>query len=90
VARKLTHPTIRRGLYAAPDAWDDPGGQASSYGCPAIRHQVLQIIEEILGDPQPACTDAQERLRRLVAGNPGRPERALLLHLMSGRSQPSG
>lgn len=48
-----------------------------------LRQQVASIIDAILSDNAPDDAEARERLRRHIARNPGRPEKALLGHLLS-------
>ena len=48
-----------------------------------LRLQVSTIIDAILADSRPDEADVREKLRRHVARNPGRPEKALLGHLIS-------
>lgn len=57
-----------------------------------LRGQVSMIIEAILAGNSPDEADLRERLRRHVTRNPGRPERALLGHLISmpGREDEAG
>jgi len=53
-----------------------------------LRRQVWEIIDGVLNGTAPEGVAIRENLRHYVSRNPGRPERALLLHLMSlpGRS----
>ncbi|MDQ0822576.1 hypothetical protein QFZ79_000315 [Arthrobacter sp. V4I6] len=48
-----------------------------------LRRQVSAIIDAILADNAPDEAEVREKLRRHVARNPGRPEKALLGHLIS-------
>jgi hypothetical protein len=48
-----------------------------------LRRQVSAIIDGILSETQATEATVRERLRRHVADNPGRPEKALLDHLLS-------
>ncbi|MCU1512414.1 MAG: hypothetical protein JWM01_689 [Arthrobacter sp.] len=48
-----------------------------------LRRQVSTIIDAILADNAPDEAEVREKLRRHVARNPGRPEQALLGHLIS-------
>ena len=48
-----------------------------------LRQQVSAIIETILNANSPDEAELREALRRHVARNPGRPEKALLGHLIS-------
>ena len=56
-----------------------------------IRHQSWEIINAILMDTDPEGSEIRNQLRRCLSKNPGNPERALLMHLMSmpGRSAPA-
>lgn len=47
-----------------------------------LRRQVTEIIDAILAGTGPAEYEVREQLRRLVASHPGRPEKALLKHLL--------
>ena len=47
-----------------------------------LRRQVSSIIEAILAETGPEEAEVREKLRRHVAKNPGRPEKALLKHLL--------
>ena len=49
----------------------------------ALRRQVSAIIDTILLDTNPAEAQVREKLRWHVANNPGKPEKALLDHLLS-------
>jgi hypothetical protein len=48
-----------------------------------LRRQVSTIIDAILADNAPDEAEVREKLRLHVAQNPGRPEKALLGHLIS-------
>ena len=48
-----------------------------------LRMQVSTIIDAILTDSAPDDADVREKLRGHVARNPGRPEQALLGHLIA-------
>jgi hypothetical protein len=52
-----------------------------------LRLQVSTIIDAILTDSGPDAAEVREKLRRHVARNPGRPEQALLGHLISMSDQ---
>lgn len=47
-----------------------------------LRKQVAEIIDAILAGTGPEEFEVREQLRRLVATHPGRPEKALLKHLL--------
>lgn len=48
-----------------------------------LQLQVLEIIDEILSGTAPGETDARNSLRMHVDRNPGQPQRALLMHMLS-------
>jgi hypothetical protein len=48
-----------------------------------LRGQVTEIINTILGETGPDEAEVRENLRRHVANHPGRPEKALLKHLLN-------
>jgi hypothetical protein len=48
-----------------------------------LRRQAVSIIEEVLAGSGPEEAEVREQLKWHVANNPGRPEKALLEHLMS-------
>lgn len=50
-----------------------------------LQLQALEIIEDILSCTDPAEAAARESLRQQVARNPGQPQRALLVHMLSIR-----
>ena len=51
-----------------------------------LRGQVLELINDVLTDPDPAGEWARSQLRKKLASYPDEPERALLEHLMGTRS----
>lgn len=62
--------------------------------CPAqdpdlipLRRQVMGIIWSILDDPAPEGASIRTRLRECLAENAGRPEKALLDHLLALHGQ---
>ncbi|WP_284989976.1 EAL domain-containing protein [Arthrobacter sp. efr-133-TYG-120] len=77
-ARALTD----SGMPASPEATEPPLKQLRG-----LRLQVLEIIDEVLGDSSQATDAVREELRRHIAAHPGRPEEALLEHLSSLRSE---
>lgn len=77
-ARALTD----SGMPASPEATEPPLKQLRG-----LRLQVLEIIDEVLGDSSQATDAVREELRRHIAAHPGRPEEALLEHLASLRSE---
>lgn len=48
-----------------------------------LRMQVIEIIDTILAETGPDEAEVRENLRRHVASHPGRPEKALLKHLLN-------
>jgi hypothetical protein len=50
-----------------------------------LRTQVLAIISSVLSSPDEAGADNRARLRRRLTQHPGRPEQALLEHMLSSR-----
>ncbi len=52
-------------------------------GLEPLRRQVADIMDAILADTKPDEAEVREKLRWHVAANPGRPEKALLSHLLS-------
>ncbi|MGO4473819.1 EAL domain-containing protein [Arthrobacter sp. M-10] len=77
-ARALTD----SGMPASPEATEPPLEQLRG-----LRLQVLEIIDEVLGESSQATDAVREELRRHIAAHPGRPEEALLEHLASLRSE---
>ncbi len=59
-----------------------PGPYSAAPDANPIAAQALEIIFSILEDPSPGLAEVQLRLRRCMAAHPGRPERALLAHLV--------
>jgi hypothetical protein len=71
-----------------PDPWvvDHAGAsEARQLATESVRWQAQEIIDEVLSGTDPSEELARARLRRCVAQNPGRPERALLQQLMVNR-----
>lgn len=66
--------------------WGTQSIPPSDVSSPAIRGQAWDIIESVLDDPSPQSEWARERLRTRMATHPGRPERALLEHLIATRA----
>ena len=56
----------------------------------SLRWQAQEIIDEVLRGTAPGEELARARLRRCVARNPGKPERALLQQLMINRDPQGG
>lgn len=70
-----------------PDPWmsSDTPEEVRQFAIESLRWQAQEIIDELLGGQDPSEELARARLRRCVARNPGRPERALLEQLMINR-----
>lgn len=60
----------------------DPAAYGAAPDTDPIAAQALEIIFSILEDPSPGLAEVQLRLRQCMAAHPGRPERALLAHLL--------
>jgi hypothetical protein len=73
-----------------PDPWmaGDTPAEIREFAIQSLRWQAQEIIDEILRSNEPAEELSRARLRRCVARNPGRPERALLEQLMTNRDVP--
>lgn len=73
-----------------PDRWmaSDTPAEIRQLAIESLRWQAQEIIDEVLGREEPGEELARARLRRCVARNPGRPERALLEQLMANRDMP--
>jgi EAL domain-containing protein (putative c-di-GMP-specific phosphodiesterase class I) len=50
----------------------------------------MELIDDVLSDPDPAGEWARSQLRKLVASYPGEPERAFLEHLIGTRKHGAG
>lgn len=62
-------------------------GSPSASPSSSIGAQAREVIDCILDDPDPRLAAARQRLRTWVAAYPGRPDRALLEHLIETCSQ---
>lgn len=71
-----------KSLYTPIHGLGDPAVHATVNDTYPIAGQALEIIFSILEDPSPGLVEVQLRLRRCLAAHPGRPERALLAHLL--------
>jgi hypothetical protein len=73
-----------------PDPWmsSDTPAEIRQFAVESLRWQAQEIIDEVLCRDEPAEELARARLRRCVARNPGRPERALLEQLLTSRDRP--
>ena len=68
-----------------PAPWlpNDTPAEIRQFAIESLRWQAQEIIEEMLSSTDPSEELARARLRRFVARNPGRPEKALLEQLMA-------
>ncbi|GAC1491850.1 MAG: hypothetical protein NVS2B15_11360 [Pseudarthrobacter sp.] len=76
-----------------PDPWVEAAAataEVRQFARESLRWQAQEIIDEVLGGTDPGEELARARLRRCVAQNPGRPERALLQQLMVNRDHYGG
>ena len=71
-----------KNLYTPIHGLVDPAAYGTAPDANPIAAQALEIIFSILEDPSPGLAEVQLRLRRCMAAHPGRPERALLAHLL--------
>jgi hypothetical protein len=73
-----------------PDPWmsSDTPPEIRQLALESLRWQAQEIIDEVLCREEPAEELVRARLRRCVARNPGRPERALLEQLTFNRERP--
>jgi hypothetical protein len=60
-----------------------PGGIREELAHLELQLQVLEIIDEILNGTADCEADARSSLRWHVNHNPGQPQRALLMHMLS-------
>lgn len=74
--RRKTRPPARPSRRSSPRPGED------EQDLRLLRGQVIEIIDAILAETSPEEADVRERLRRHVANHPGRPEKALLKHLL--------
>ncbi|QHK21233.1 hypothetical protein GU243_17660 [Pseudarthrobacter psychrotolerans] len=71
-----------------PDPWIESTAASAEirhFARESLRWQAQEIIDEVLRGTAPGEELARARLRRCVAQNPGKPERALLQQLMVNR-----
>jgi hypothetical protein len=71
-----------------PDPWIEitkASAEVRQFARESLRWQAQEIIDELLGGTAPCEELARARLRRCIAQNPGRPERALLQQLILNR-----
>jgi hypothetical protein len=73
---------VGKNLYTPIHGLVEPSGYSTAPDANPISAQALEIIFSILEDPSPGLAEVQLRLRRCMAAHPGRPERALLAHLL--------
>ncbi|TLM81340.1 hypothetical protein FDW83_16140 [Pseudarthrobacter sp. NamE2] len=73
-----------------PDPWmdSDTPAEIRQFALESLRWQAQEIIDELLVSKEPGEELSRARLRRCVARNPGRPERALLEQLTANREHP--
>ena len=73
-----------------PDPWmaADTPAEIRQFAIESLRWQAQEIIDELLCNNDPGEELSRARLRRCVARNPGRPERALLEQLMTSPDHP--
>ncbi|MDQ0729949.1 hypothetical protein [Arthrobacter sp. B1I2] len=71
----------------APWMSSDTPAEVRQYAIESLRWQAQEIIDELLCNEDPGEELVRARLRRCVARNPGRPERALLEQLMTSRDK---
>lgn len=73
-----------------PDPWmaGDTPAEIRQFAIDSLRWQAQELIDEELRREEPGEELARARLRRCVARNPGRPERALLEQLVANRDIP--
>lgn len=70
-----------------------PGGPAvppSTAEDTTLRGQVLELINDVLSDPDPGGTWARQQLQDRLAAHPDNPERAFLEHLIGTRKPDAG
>ncbi|MDJ0457524.1 hypothetical protein PUN71_009955 [Arthrobacter sp. NQ7] len=74
-----------------PEPWlpRDTPAEIRQFAIESLRWQAQEIIDELLSSTDPADELAKARLRRFVARNPGRPEKALLEQLMASEDGPA-
>lgn len=74
-----------------PERWmaSDTPAEIRQFAIESLRWQAQEIIDEVLYRDAPGDELAKATLRHCVERNPGKPERALLEQLMSGRSLPT-
>lgn len=71
-----------------PDPWLErttASAEVRRFAQESLRWQAQEIIDEVLSGTSPSEELARARLRRCLAQNPGKPERALLQQLMLNR-----
>ncbi|WP_258804485.1 hypothetical protein [Pseudarthrobacter sp. NS4] len=80
-----------QGVPSDPDPWmpSDTPAEIRQFAIESLRWQAQEIIDELLCSKEPGEELSRARLRRCVARNPGRPERALLEQLMTSRDSPA-
>ena len=83
--------SVEKNVPSDPDPWfaSDMPEEIRQLALESLRWQAQEIIEEVLSRDEPGEELARARLRRCLARNPVRPERALLEHLIT-RGDSSG
>ncbi|MBX7443513.1 MULTISPECIES: hypothetical protein [unclassified Arthrobacter] len=86
----MTAERIFQTVPSDPDPWmsSETPAEIRQFAIESLRWQAQEIIDELLCSKDPADEVVRNRLRRCVARNPGRPERALLEQLMTSRDRP--
>ena len=86
----MTAEPMFQGVPSDPDPWmsSETPAEIRQFAIESLRWQAQEIIDELLCSNDPADETVRDRLRRCVARNPGRPERALLEQLMTSRDRP--
>ncbi len=63
--------------------YDLESGAEHAASAAGIRQQAVRIIDAVLADTAPEHDRARELLRQQIAAHPGKPERALMEHLVA-------
>ncbi|AOY74125.1 hypothetical protein [Paenarthrobacter ureafaciens] len=72
-----------RGAWPAPVPPSTPGAPAKT-----LREQARELIDELLADTTAGTERSRKQLEACISRNPGRPEAALLEHLMNRTPAP--
>ena len=81
-SRRIKKNNVGKNLYTPIHGLVDAAMYGTATDASPIAEQALEIIFSILEDPSPGLAEVQLRLRQCLAAHPGRPERALLAHLL--------